>query len=100
MEYTLYYQAQYRIKVAVATSDSLLKLLKIEKMTFHHSEGFTYIVKTTEADNDDAFSYGAGCLSADGHADFMRFNDAVDGGKYFKSYDYSQRGRDRGIWSL
>lgn len=98
MEYTLYYQTQYRTKVAVASSDSLLKLLKIEKMTFHHAEGFSYIVKTAEADDCDAFSYGAGCLSADGHADFMKFNDAVDGGKYFKTYDYRLRVRDCTIW--
>lgn len=97
MLYTLYYQHECRNKVAVATSDSLLKLLKIEKMTFHHAKGFSYIIKTSDVGNADAFSYGAGCLSSDSHADFIKFNEAVDGGKYFKSYDYSQRVRASGL---
>lgn len=93
MLYTLYYQTERRGIVEVATSDSLLKLLKIEKMTFHHAKGFPYITETSEAGSRDAFSYGAGCLSANGHADFIKFNEAVDGGKYYKTYDYSQRVR-------
>lgn len=93
MLYTLYYKTERRSIVEVATSDSLLKLLKIEKMTFHRAKGFSYITKTSEAGNMDAFSYGAGCLSANSHADFIKFNEAVDGGKYYKTYDYSQRVR-------
>ena len=100
MEYTLYYQQEYGNTVAVAASDSLLKLLKIEKMSFRHSTGFSYIVKTSTRDGRDAFSYGAGCLSCNSHDEYMRFCEAVDGGKYFKSYDYRQRVRDRGIWSV
>ena len=96
MSYTLYYQQNYRntVALAVAKSDSLLKLLKIKKMTFRHAKGFSYVIETSEAGNIDAFSYGAGCLGANSYADFMKFNDAVDGGKYFKSYDYSQRVRE------
>lgn len=95
MLYTLYYQQQYHGKaVAVATSDSLLKLLKIGKMTFHHAKGFSYIIETSEAGNIDAFSYGATCLSTNSNADFIKFSEAVDGGRYFKSYDYSQRVRE------
>lgn len=100
MLYTLYYQKEYGNTVAVASSNYLLKLLKIEKMTFHHAKGFSYIIKTSDASNRDAFSYGAGCLSSNGYADFMKFNEAVDGGKYFKSYDYSQRAREHHLATL
>ena len=94
MLYTLYYQKSYGDTVVVTRSDSLLKLLKIKKMSFHHSKGFSYIVKTANKDDIDAFSYGAGCLSCNSHVEYMRFCEAVDGGKYFKSYDYSQRVRE------
>lgn len=97
MLYTLYYQTQYRDPITVVTSKPILRLLKIEKMTFHHAEGISFIV---DANSRYPFSLGDGCLSDNEHADFMRFNDAVNGGKYFKSYDYTQRVRDRGIWSL
>lgn len=93
MEYTLYYQQKYGNTVAVTSSDSLLKLLKIEKMSFHHRKGFSYIVKTATSADRAAFSYGPGCLSCNSHAEYIRFCEAVDGGKYFKSYDYSHRAR-------
>lgn len=95
MKYTLYYQPQTASdrKIAVATSDSLIKLLKIEKMTFNHAEGCYYILRTEEMNNRYRFYYGTGHLSRAGRADLMKFKDAVDGGKYFKSYDYRQRVR-------
>lgn len=57
-------------------------------------------MKTANKDDRDAFSYGAGCLSADSYADFIKFNDAVNGGKYFKSYDYAQRAREHHLATL
>lgn len=100
MKYTLYYQPNCRDIVAVAESDYLLKLLKIEKTTFHRSKGFSYIVKTEDGLDPDAFSYGISCLSRNSHAEYMRFCKAVDGGKYFKTYDYSYRVRARHLATL
>lgn len=94
MLYTLYYQTQDGRRVKVATSDSLLKLLKIEKMTFHHDKGSSYIGRTDEKYNKYVFRYDDACLSRRGHADFVKFRDAVNGGKCFKSYDYRQRVRE------
>lgn len=94
--YTLYYQPQaasYR-KFAIATSDSLLKLCKIECMTFRDCEGFPFIVETAKADDKDAFRYGAGCLFEYEHAEFVQFANKVNEGKYYNSYDYSQRVRE------
>lgn len=96
MKYTLYYQpltASDR-KIAVVTSDSLLKLCKIQKMTFyHHGKGHTYIVETASANDKDAYLYGAGLLFDDEYDEFLRFVKKVDKGKCYASYDYSQRVR-------
>lgn len=100
MLYKLYYQTQDGSHATVATSDSLLKLLKIKKMTFHHDKRTAYIVRTAEEHDECAFHYDCACLTRSSYADFVKFRDAVDGGKYFKSYDYSQRAREHYLATL
>ena len=94
--YTLYYQPKTSVNrvIAVASSDSILKLLKIKYMTFHHRMGFPYIIRTEYFGNKDAFQYGLWCLLVPEYDDFIRFIDKVDKGKYYKTYDYSQRVRE------
>lgn len=96
MKYTLYYQPKTASnrKIAVATSDSLLKICKIKEMTFHNnSKGYMYITETAKANDKDAFLYGPGCLFYDEYAEFLKFANNVNEGKYYTSYDYSQRVR-------
>lgn len=90
MEYTLYYQLASGRSIAVATSDSLLKLCKIKYMTFHGRKGFPFIVKSADGPSADSINYGAGCLD-----ELIRFMNKVDSGKYYSSYDYRQRVRER-----
>lgn len=97
MEYTLYYQPAHGHTVAVATSDSLLKLSKIKYMTFHNRKGFAFIGKSAEGPSADSFNYGAGCLLGSIYDELIRFMNNVDAGKYYASYDYSQRVRERGF---
>lgn len=94
--YTLYYQPQSSSNrvIAVATSDSLLKLNKINYATFHNCKGFTYIIRTEDFGDKYAFNYGAGCLLTPELDDFNRFVDNVDAGKDYKTYNYSQRVRE------
>ena len=92
MKYTLYYQppASDR-KIAVATSDSCLKLFKIRYMTFHNRKGFAYIAETANADDKYAFQCSVRGLPGWSYVELIRFIDAVDAGKYYASYDYSSR---------
>lgn len=94
--YTLYYQPMTSSDhvIAVATSNSLLKLIKIEYMTFHNRKGFPYIIRTEDFSYKDAFKYGAGCLFVPELDDFNRFVANVDAGKDYKTYNYSQRVRE------
>ena len=93
--YTLYYQPQASSDrtIAVATSDSLLKLCKIKRMTFRNYNGFPYIIKTEDFGNIYAFIYGVTSLFDYEFNEIMRFNDKVNRGKYYMTYDYSQRVR-------
>lgn len=93
--YTLYYQPQASSDrtIAVTTSNSLLKLCKIKYATFRNCMGFPYIIRTADFGDKDAFNYGLGSLLVPEYDDFMRFSDKVDKGKYYASYDYSQRVR-------
>ena len=100
MLYTLYYQTQDGRHITVAKSGSLLKLLKIKKMTFHHDDGSSHIVRTAEEYSKYVFYYDSGCLLRNGYADFMKFSEAVNGGKYFKSYDYKHRVRGNYLAAL
>lgn len=94
--YTLYYQPKTAVDrvIAVATSDSLLKLLKIEYATFNNRKGFPYIIRTEDFGDKDAFQYGLGCLLVPEYDEFTRFSDKVDKGKYYKTYNYIQRVRE------
>lgn len=96
MYYTLYYQPQASSDhvIAVASSDSLLKLVKIKYATFYNRKGFPYIIRTEDFGDKDTFNYGLGCLLVPEYDDFMRFSDKVDAGKYYKTYNYIQRVRE------
>lgn len=88
MLYTLYYQKRYGSSVVVARSKSLLKLLKIKVATY----GFDSRAFITNGNGEGEFNKFD--LS---DADRIRFNDfemKVNGGRYFPTYDYSQRARD------
>lgn len=94
--YTLYYQPQTSSNrvIAVASSNSLLKLCKIRKMTFRIGNGHFCIVETKDADDELAFTYDEGWLFDYEREDFNRFSAKVDNGKYYKTYDYIQRVRE------
>lgn len=87
MGYTLYYQKRNDDVVAIVSSKSLLKLLKICLCTFKKNES-AYIVDT----------HGDRCTcSALGFSDYhlyYKFRKAVEAGKYYKVYDYRQRVRE------
>ena len=93
--YTLYYQPLLSSNsvIAVASSDSLLKLIKIKYATFQNCKGFPYIIRTEDFGYKDAFKYGAGCLFVPELDYFKRFVAKVDAGKDYKTYNYSQRVR-------
>ena len=96
MKYTLYCspQAASDRKIAVATSGSCLKLFKIRYMTFHNRKDyFAYIIETANAGDKYAFQYSVRCLPGWDYVELIRFIDNVDAGKYYASYDYSQRVR-------
>ena len=56
--YTLYYQPKASVNrvIAVASSNSLLKLLKIKYMTFRSCKGFPYIIRTEDFGYKDALN--------------------------------------------
>ena len=97
MKYTLYYQMAYGHTVAVATSDSLLKLCKIKAMTFHGRKGFPYIIETAREGHVDNFAYDEERLCGDAYDELLRFKENIAAGKYYASYDYSQRVRERDL---
>lgn len=93
--YTLYYQPKTSgdYVIAVASSNSLLKLLKIEYMTFRSRKGFPYIIRTEDFGYKDAFKYGTGCLFVPELDNFNRFAAKVDAGRDYKTYNYIQHVR-------
>lgn len=96
MYYTLYYQPQTSSDrtIAVATSNSLIKLIKIKYATFRNCKGFPYIIRSEDFGYKDAFQYDLGCLFVPELDDFKRFVAKVDAGKDYKTYNYSQRVRE------
>lgn len=84
--YTLYYQKRHDDVVAIASSKSLLKLLKICLCTFGRNES-AYIV--------DAHGDRCTCNALDfsDYHLYYKFREAVKAGKYYKMYDYRQRVR-------
>ena len=94
MKYTLRFETTRNRKITVASSDSLLKLCKIRKMTFRKGNGYLHIVETIDAHDELAFTYDEGWLFDYELEDFNRFKNKVDNGHYYKSYDYSKRIRE------
>ena len=92
MLYTLYYQKSYGDTVVVTKSKSLLKLLKIKLVTYGWDARAFISAGCEEFDKFD--------LSADDLAQYNAFEVKAQGGRYFPTYDYSQRGRSRGILSV
>lgn len=85
MLYTLYYQKRYGDTVVIARSKSLLKLLKIKAVTFgFDSRAFV------ESGTDQFNKFD---LIGDEWFNFNDFETKVNAGRYFATYDYSQRVR-------
>ena len=90
--YTLYYQKRYGDIVRITRSKSLLKILKIKFVTY----GFdtrAFVASGTEQFN--RFD-----LSDDERVLFNDFEMKVNAGKYFPTYDYSQRAREHYLATL
>ena len=86
MLYTLYYQKSYGDTVVIARSKSLLKLLMIKAVTFgFNSRAFV-------ASGTDQFNKFD--LIGDERFRFNDFEMKVNSGRYFATYDYSQRVRE------
>ena len=86
MLYTLYYQKRYGDTVVIARSKSLLKLLKIKAVTYgFNSRAFV-------ASGTDQFNKFD--LIGDEWFSFNEFEMKVNAGRYFATYDYSQRARE------
>ena len=86
MLYTLYYQKRYGDTVVIARSKSLLRLLKIKAVTYgFDSRAFVAVGREQfnkfDLIGDDLFS-------------FNDFEMKVNAGRYFATYDYSQRARE------
>ena len=100
MKYTLRLELSNGRKIAVASSNSLLKLCKIRKMTFSNGGPRFCIIETADKDDEFAFTYDEGCLFSDELEDFNRFKNKVDNGRYFPTYDYRQRAREHSLAKL
>ena len=86
MLYNLYYQKRYGDTVIIASSKSLLKLLKIKAVTFgFDSRAFVAVGR----DQFNKFD-----LIGDERLCFNDFEMKVNAGCYFSTYDYSQRVRE------
>ena len=83
MLYTLYYQEEYGVTVVVAKSRSLLKLLKIKRVTYGFDARAFIAVGREQFNKFD--------LSADERARYSAFEIKAQGGRYFPTYDYRQR---------
>lgn len=85
--FTLYYQKQYGDTIVIAKSENLAKLLKIKRVTFDGCFGHPFI----NGGKYDWMDYDIMDLNGDEYYSVRRFFDAVNNGKYFRSYDYSNR---------
>ena len=83
MLYTLYYQKRYGDTVVITRSKSLLKLLKIKFVTYGWDTRAFIAVGREHFDKFD--------LSADERAQYNDFEEKVQAGRYFPTYDYIQR---------
>lgn len=100
MKYTLCFENASGRRIAVTSSNSLLKLCKIMKMTFKNGNVRFCIVETKDADDELAFTYDDGWLFDYELEDFNRFRNKVHDGHYYKTYDYSKRVRERSLTIL
>ena len=85
MLYTLYYQKRYGDTVVIARSKSLLKLLKIKLVTYGWDTRAFIAVGREQFNKLD--------LIGDEWFSFNDFEMKVNAGRYFATYDYSQRAR-------
>ena len=92
MLYTLYYQKMYGDTVVITISKSLLKLLKIKLVTYGWDTRAFIAVGSKQFNRFD--------LSADEHTQYNDFEMKVNAGRYFPTYDYSQRARHRSLTTL
>ena len=86
MLYTLYYQKRYGDTVVIARSKSLLKLLKIKAVTYGFNSRAFVASGTNQFNKFD--------LICDEWFSFNDFEMKVNAGRYFPTYDYSQRARE------
>lgn len=93
MKYTLCFETASGHRIAVTSSDSLLKLCKIRKMMLKNWNCRFCIVETEEKDDEFSVTYDEGWLFDYELDEFNRFRNKVDNGNYYKSYDYSHRVR-------
>ena len=94
MLYKLYYQKRYGDTVVIAKSKSLLKLLKIKFVTY----GFD--TRAFIGDGNTKEEFNKFDLSADDRFRFNDFEMKAQAGRYFPTYDYSQRAREHSLATL
>lgn len=100
MKYTLCFETDSCRRIAVTSSNSLLKLCKIRKIMSKNSNWHFCIVETKEKDDKFSFTYDEGWLFDYELYEFNRFRDKVDSGNYYKSYDYSRIVNDNYLATL
>ena len=87
MLYTLYYQKRYGDTVVIARSKSLLKLLKIKLVTYGYDTRAFIAVGRERFNKFDLICYE--------RFSFNDFEKEVISGRYFASYDYSRRVKEK-----
>ena len=83
----MYYLRNTGNNALLATSENLLRLLKIRFMT-EHGKCLAYELEIRSSSD---FVYDVMDLGASDFFDFSHFCDRVRGGKRYKSYDYSRK---------
>ena len=92
MLYTLYYQKSSGDTVVITRSKSLLKLLKIKLVTYGWDTRAFIAVAGEQFNKFDLIGYE--------RVSFNDFEKEVNAGRYFASYDYRQRARERYLATL
>ena len=92
MSYTLYYQKRYGDTVVITKSKSLLKLLKIKLVTYGFDTRAFIAVGREEFNTFD--------LNCNDRVQYSNFEMKVNAGRYFPTYDYSQRAREHDLATL
>ena len=81
--YFLYYQRRYGERILIAKSISLLKLLKIKKVTYNND------IRAQITNESFRETFNKFDLSADECARYSDFEMKVNSGRYFATYDYN-----------